>query len=79
MMYNYIINRFRYIFKNDPCKTCLVQACCKHICDNKVKWNYHTDIGRSKKPFGVSILIATILSISMLLFGVIRLVIECFN
>ncbi len=38
----YIINRFRYIFKNDPCKICLVNPCCNKECEEKHSWNVYT-------------------------------------
>lgn len=37
----YIIKSFYYLFKKDPCKTCLVKPCCNELCEKKHSWNFH--------------------------------------
>lgn len=38
----HIINKFRYIFKSDPCKICLVKPCCNQVCEEKHSWYFYT-------------------------------------
>lgn len=75
-----IYNVYYYtFFKKDPCKLCLVQACCESICLNKEKWNWCTQRGVNKRVWEMFLLISMLWSISMFFFGVIKLTINYFN
>lgn len=75
----HIINRFCYIFKKDPCKTCLVKPCCSEICEKKHLWNFYTWRETTKKHcdntdiitvlYGIIYIIVTIVTIVVKLFG----------
>jgi len=75
-----IYNVYYYtFFKKDPCKSCLVQACCTAICLDKEKWNWCTQHGENKKVWELFLLISILLSVSMFFFGITRLIIDKFN
>ena len=43
-----IMNFIKYTkmsFKVDPCKKCIVRACCKKYCEEKKEWNIHDETG----------------------------------
>ena len=41
----HIIEYTKIVFKSDPCKKCLVRACCRDFCNEKQKWYSYTKDG----------------------------------
>lgn len=75
----YIINRFCYIFKNDPCKTCLVKPCCIRLCEEKYSWNIYTWRKTIKGRHDNIDILSILCGIIYIITGISAIVVKCFE